>query len=234
MDIPDRLAGKQPLQVACFSEDLKCWEAWDTTCGHKAKDITPSIAWRREAWKEEALDDLPWKDERGPSSIRRTLEPFQRQRWGNFWETGWSAYGLFRVHRYYLELNWTEQMIFFRQGQKKFCCTVLHSVAKGAKLTNGAELASGFERGISFICDALIGWNWLGNWQPVKLSWLLFFKQDFFRGSHSRFTPFFLFLFFNFPTTCSENAFSPCKNSSSVSLPSCFLFSFFLLREWKN
>ena len=33
----------------------------------------PSIAWRRrEAWKEEALDNLPWKDERGPSYIRRT------------------------------------------------------------------------------------------------------------------------------------------------------------------
>ena len=47
-------------------------------------------------------------DERGPSSIRRTLEPFQRQRWGNFWEMGWSAYGLFRAHRYHLELNWTE------------------------------------------------------------------------------------------------------------------------------
>jgi len=28
-------------------------------CGHKAKDIIPQIAWRREAWKEEALDDLP-------------------------------------------------------------------------------------------------------------------------------------------------------------------------------
>ena len=26
--------------------------------GIKAKDITPSIAWRREAWKEEVLDDL--------------------------------------------------------------------------------------------------------------------------------------------------------------------------------
>ena len=61
-----------------------------------------------EAWKEEALDDLPWKDERGPSSIRRTLEPFQRQRWGNFWEMGWSAYGLFQAHIYHLELNWTE------------------------------------------------------------------------------------------------------------------------------
>ena len=46
---------------------------------HKAKDITSSTAWRREAWKEEALDYLPWKDERVPSSIRWTLELFQRQ-----------------------------------------------------------------------------------------------------------------------------------------------------------
>ena len=98
----------QPSQMASFSDDLKCWGAWDTTCRHKAKDITPSIAWRRGAWKEEVLDDLPWKDERGPSSVRRTVEPFQRQRWGNFWETGWSAYGLFRAHRYHLELIWTE------------------------------------------------------------------------------------------------------------------------------
>ena len=89
-------------------EDLKCWEAWDSTCGHKAKDITPLTAWRREAWKEEELDNLPWKDERGPSSIRRTLELFQRQRWGNFWKTGCSAYGLFRAHKYHLELNWTQ------------------------------------------------------------------------------------------------------------------------------
>ena len=27
--------------------------------GHKARDITPSIGWRREELKEEALDDLP-------------------------------------------------------------------------------------------------------------------------------------------------------------------------------
>ena len=105
---------------------MKCWEAWDTTCGHKVKDITPLITWRREALEEEAFqwflwltmalsrpfkEDslyLPWKDERGPSSIRRTLELFQRQRWGNFWETGWSASGLFRAHRNHVELNWTE------------------------------------------------------------------------------------------------------------------------------
>ena len=85
---------KQPSQMACFLEDPKCWGAWYTTCGHKAKDITPSIAWKREAWKEEALDDLPWKDERGPSLIRRTLELFQRWRWGNFWEVEWSFWEL--------------------------------------------------------------------------------------------------------------------------------------------
>ena len=34
------------------------------TEGPQDEDITPLIAWRREAWKEEALDDLPWKDTR--------------------------------------------------------------------------------------------------------------------------------------------------------------------------
>ena len=43
--------------------------------------------------------------ERG--SARRTLELFQRQRWGNFGETGWRAYGLFQGHRYHLEPNLT-------------------------------------------------------------------------------------------------------------------------------
>ena len=106
---------KQP--VDCFSEDLKRWEAWDTipaevlrnlrhSCRHKAKDITLLIAWRREAWKEEALDNLPWKDERGPSAIKQTLEQFQRQHQENLWETHWNAHGLFWAHRYYLELNW--------------------------------------------------------------------------------------------------------------------------------
>ena len=90
-----------------FSEDLRCCGAWDTTCGHKAKDITPSITWRREALKEEVLDDLPWKDERGPSSIRQTLEPFKRQHWGNFWETEWNTYMGFSKCIDTV-LNWTE------------------------------------------------------------------------------------------------------------------------------
>ena len=94
--------------LCTWNEFRLVWEAWDTTCGYKAKGITSSIAWRREAWKEEALDDLHWKDEREPSSIRRTLGPFERQCWWNLWETGWSAYGLFRAHRYHLEMDWTK------------------------------------------------------------------------------------------------------------------------------
>ena len=34
-------------------------------------------------------------------------QPFLRRHWANFWETGWSAYGIFRAHRYQLELIWT-------------------------------------------------------------------------------------------------------------------------------
>ena len=39
-------------------------------------------------WKEEVLDDLPQKDKIGPSSVRRTLEPFQRQCWGKLLRDG--------------------------------------------------------------------------------------------------------------------------------------------------
>ena len=40
-EMTDKRLVKQPTCVACVSEDLMCWRAWDTTCGHKAKDITP-------------------------------------------------------------------------------------------------------------------------------------------------------------------------------------------------
>ena len=62
---------KQSSQVACFS-DLKYWGAWDTTCRHKAMDITQLITWRREALKEEMLDDLPWKDKRAINNQMNT------------------------------------------------------------------------------------------------------------------------------------------------------------------
>ena len=60
----------ESVTVIGVSTKLECLET--LPAGHEAKDITPSIAWRREAWKEEALDDLPSKDERGPSLLKQT------------------------------------------------------------------------------------------------------------------------------------------------------------------
>ena len=98
---------KQLSQVACFVEDLRCWGAWHLRL--KGKDIIPSTACKREVWKEEALDDLSSKSERGPLSIRRTLQMLQRWHWGHFWVVGWSVYGLFWLCRYHLNLNWTAE-----------------------------------------------------------------------------------------------------------------------------
>ena len=68
-------------QKICSVEKLETPPA-----GAKPKDITPSIAWGGEAWKEEAPDDLPlheWTREgRRPSD--KTLAMFQRQRRGHF------------------------------------------------------------------------------------------------------------------------------------------------------
>ena len=80
-DRVDRMAGKATLTSGLLlgrSETLR-----STTCGHKATGITPSIAWRREA-----LDDIPSKDERGPSSIWRTLEPFSKATLGKLLRDG--------------------------------------------------------------------------------------------------------------------------------------------------
>ena len=106
----DQVKGKQSVSVAVqFTRER-------LHAGHKAKDITPLIA-----WKEEVLDNLPWKDERGPSSTRQTLEPFQRQRWENFRETGFSE--CIDTLLIWTELNWTElnlsmshQVVLLKEG----------------------------------------------------------------------------------------------------------------------
>ena len=50
-DRADRLAGKETITSVLRLGRCEVLR-------QKAKDITPSIAWRRETWKEEALDDL--------------------------------------------------------------------------------------------------------------------------------------------------------------------------------
>ena len=102
---------KQP--VACTSEDLKCWGAWNTTCRHKAKNITLLIPWRRQALKEEVFNDLPWKYQRGPLSnkpwnyLKSTLK--------ETWEMGRSTYR-FSQHIDTI-LNWSALNTPLNRGQ---------------------------------------------------------------------------------------------------------------------
>ena len=103
-DRVDRLAGKATITSGFHLGRSEVLRSLRHNLRHKARDITPLIAWGREARKEEAFDDLHRKDETGPSSIRRTLELFHRQRLRDS-VSGSHNQGLFRAHIYYLELN---------------------------------------------------------------------------------------------------------------------------------
>ena len=101
--LTDRWA-KQPSQVTCVSEDLKC-------CGHyqqaQSQDMTGGEIREK---RKNSMSFLQRSREGHHQSDERWKELFQRQRWGNLWETGRIAHthGLFRVHRYHLELNWSK------------------------------------------------------------------------------------------------------------------------------
>ena len=57
---------------------------WGQSQGHHAIDRLDE----RGARKEEALDGLRGMDEKGPLSVRRTLNLFQRQRFGELLKDG--------------------------------------------------------------------------------------------------------------------------------------------------
>ena len=45
----------------CVSEDLKCWGAWDTTCGTKPRTSHHRSPWAERGRKRLSVDDLPSK-----------------------------------------------------------------------------------------------------------------------------------------------------------------------------
>ena len=89
---------KRPSQVACVSEDRQSLGAWDTTCGHKTKGITPSIAWRRER---------RGKRQRSTIILERTREDHRQSddHWNCFYETGGACMGF--SERIDTTLNWS-------------------------------------------------------------------------------------------------------------------------------
>ena len=106
-DRADRLAGKATLTSGLLLGRSEVLRSLSHYLRAQIQDITPSIAWSREAWKEEALDDLPSRDQRRPSSVRRTLEPFQKQRWGALERRGGAHVELSERIDPIFEPNWT-------------------------------------------------------------------------------------------------------------------------------
>ena len=88
------------------SQKVMCWGAWAATCRHKAKDITPSVTRRREAW---ATGSTLWTSLKCKRAIvnqmnigtvlRAVLGKLLRD------EERTVKNFFFWVHRYYLELN---------------------------------------------------------------------------------------------------------------------------------
>ena len=58
-DRADRLAGKATLTSGSLLERSQVLRSLRHYLRAKSKNTALSIAWRREAWKEEALDNLP-------------------------------------------------------------------------------------------------------------------------------------------------------------------------------
>ena len=74
-DRPDvLLAGKNPITGGVRPGRSEVLRSLRYYLRAQSQGMTSLFVWRREAQKEEALDDLPRKVDKKPSSIRRTLE----------------------------------------------------------------------------------------------------------------------------------------------------------------
>lgn len=100
----DRLAGKVTLTSGLRSGKLTCWGAWDFICRHSGQEHYV-IDRLEEKGVEilEALYDLSWKDEKGPSSsVRTTMGTFQKQHWEKSLRDRmgriWNFLGAYRRH----------------------------------------------------------------------------------------------------------------------------------------
>ena len=179
---------KQPSQVACFSEGLQCWGAWDTTCRYKAKDITPLIASRREAWKEEALDDLPWKDERGGIVNQTNLGTVSKAKLRKLLREGVECiYGLFQAH---LEPSWTvagdspcasnnggcEQLCFALPNPNNTTPDTAKCGCASGALSSDGKTCQGDGLLVMSLCSVLILciWRYSGTVETGHITWKSF------------------------------------------------------------
>ena len=91
--------GNSTPQQSKAKQALRGLRNWTWT----GQSSTALIAWKKEEWRKEAADIPPSEVGNDLRSTRETLTLFRGQPWGDCWETGWSAYGPFRVLQCHLE-----------------------------------------------------------------------------------------------------------------------------------
>ena len=84
---------KQPSQMACVSEPLRCSGTRNTTSGHNTKGITPSIPWKsgleRGSARRSSLEIFLERTRKSHSQSDQRWSCFTSgRRWGNFLKDG--------------------------------------------------------------------------------------------------------------------------------------------------
>ena len=93
-------------------EDRKWWGAWDTTCGHKAKDGSgKKISLKKKIKnKKGSVNKQLWEDDTRSLSIRLTLELFQWQHLETLLRHGVESRWAFPSA--YIILSWTKLKLY--------------------------------------------------------------------------------------------------------------------------
>ena len=109
-DWADRLASKTTITRGLRRGKSEVSRSLRHYCGHHGKDVTPSIAsrivGRGSAWQSSSK----WRERAivNPTNTRTVSKATS----GKFLRDRWIAYGLFRAHRYHLELNMNVVVLF--------------------------------------------------------------------------------------------------------------------------
>ena len=108
-DRADIVARKTTITSGLRLGKSECWGARDTLlAGAKPRTLYHRSLEGEKRRKRKAFEDLPSKNEKKPSSIRSTLELFQRATPGKQLRSGLERIWAFPSGRYQLELSWTE------------------------------------------------------------------------------------------------------------------------------
>ena len=131
------------------------------------KDVAPSVAWRREAYRTEkaAVDDPPLKDETGPfiiycPSSDQHRNCFKKAKLGKLVRDGVERIWVFWALRYHLELNWTNFSLRESRPVERVIITLLslmYSVAQDSM--QSLKQSKGDKQAFTVTINQFFPWN---------------------------------------------------------------------------